>query len=150
MFGAGHTRRIPGADSVCWLTWFSKATQRRRRERTCLTKRICPPLIHGNAEASGLPDTSFDLAASEYGASIWADPYRWIPKAARLLRPGGELVFLTNGTLWLLTVPDTEEEGPATERLLRFSFGMLRFEWSDDPGVEFHLRLRRLGPPAAG
>ena len=60
------------------------------------------------------------------------------------MRPGGELVFLTNGTLWLLTVPDTEEEGPATERLLRFSFGMLRFEWSDDPGVEFHLRLRRL------
>ena len=55
------------------------------------------------------------------------------------MRPGGELVFLTNGTLRLLTVPDTEEEGPATERLLRFYLGMLRFEWSDDPGVEFHL-----------
>ena len=68
------------------------------------------PLIHGNAEVTGLPDASFDLAVSEYGASIWADPYRWIPKAARLLHPGGELVFLTNGTLWILTVPDTEEE----------------------------------------
>ena len=97
------------------------------------------PLIHGNAEATGLPDASFDLAVSEYGASIWADPYRWIPEAARLLRPGGELIFLTNGTLWILTVPDTEEEGPATERLLRPYFGMHRFEWPNDPGVEFHL-----------
>ena len=97
------------------------------------------PLIHGNAEATGLPDASFDLAVSEYGASIWADPYHWIPEAARLLRPGGELVFLTNGTLWILTVPDTGEEGPATERLLRPYFGMHRFEWPDDPGVEFHL-----------
>jgi SAM-dependent methyltransferase len=97
------------------------------------------PLIHGNAETTGLPDASFDLAVSEYGASIWADPYRWIPEAARLLRPGGELVFLTNGTLWILTVPDTEEEGPAGEHLLRPYFGMHRFEWPDDPGVEFHL-----------
>src|SRR5581483_10427896 len=43
------------------------------------------PLIHGNAEATGLPDASFDLAISEYGASIWCDPYAWIPEAARLL-----------------------------------------------------------------
>jgi ubiquinone/menaquinone biosynthesis C-methylase UbiE len=31
-------------------------------------------LIHGNAEAVPLPDASFDLAISEYGVSIWADP----------------------------------------------------------------------------
>ena len=86
-----------------------------------------------------LPDASFDLAVSEYGASIWADPFRWIPEAARLLRPGGELVFLVNGTLWVLTVPDTDTEGPAAERLLRPYFGMHRFDWPDDPGVEFHL-----------
>jgi ubiquinone/menaquinone biosynthesis C-methylase UbiE len=30
------------------------------------------PLIHGNAEDVPLPDASFDLAVSEYGASIWA------------------------------------------------------------------------------
>ena len=97
------------------------------------------PLIHGNAETVPLPDASFDLAVSEYGASIWADPYRWVPEAARLLRPGGELVFLTNGTLWVLTVPDTDSEGPAADRLLRPYFGMHRFEWPDEPGVEFHL-----------
>ena len=57
------------------------------------------PLIHGNAERVPLPDASFDLAISEYGASIWCDPYAWIPEAARLLRPGGRLVFLVNSVL---------------------------------------------------
>lgn len=97
------------------------------------------PLIHGNAGTTGLPAASFDLAISEYGVSIWADPYRWIPEGARLLRPGGELTFLVNSTLWMLTVPDLEVEGPAKERLLRPDFGMHRFEWPDTPGVEFHL-----------
>jgi len=97
------------------------------------------PLIHGNAETTGLPDASFDLAISEYGASIWADPHRWVPEAARILRPGGELVFLTNGTFWVLTVPETNDEGPAGDRLLRPYFGMHRFEWPGESGVEFHL-----------
>lgn len=97
------------------------------------------PLIHGNAEMTGLPDAAFDLAVSEYGASIWADPYRWIPEAARILRPGGDLVFLTNGTLWVLTVPETDDEGPAGDRLLRPYFGMHRFDWPGESGVEFHL-----------
>ena len=47
------------------------------------------PLLHGNAEQVPLPDASFHFAISEYGASIWCDPYAWIPEAARLLRPGG-------------------------------------------------------------
>lgn len=47
------------------------------------------PLLHGNAEAVPLPDASFDLAISEHGACLWADPHRWVPEAARLLRPGG-------------------------------------------------------------
>ena len=34
------------------------------------------PLLHGNAEEVPSPDQSFDLAISEYGASIWCDPYR--------------------------------------------------------------------------
>jgi SAM-dependent methyltransferase len=97
------------------------------------------PLMLGNAESVPYPDASFDLAISEYGASIWADPYRWIPEAARLLRPGGELTFLVNGTIWILCVPETDDAGPAGDRLLRPYFGMHRFEWPDEPGVEFHL-----------
>ncbi|MDX6471147.1 MAG: hypothetical protein QOF75_2950, partial [Gaiellaceae bacterium] len=57
------------------------------------------PLVEAYGEAVPLPDAAFDLVLSEYGASIWADPYRWIPEAARLVRPGGLLVFLRNSTL---------------------------------------------------
>ena len=96
-------------------------------------------LVHGNAEALPFADASFDLAISEYGASLWCDPYRWIPEAARVLRPGGELIFLTNGVLMALCIPDLESEGPATDRLRRPYFEMHRFEWQDDDSVEFHL-----------
>jgi SAM-dependent methyltransferase len=91
------------------------------------------PLVEAGAEAVPLPDASFDLALSEYGASIWSDPYLWVPEAARLLRPGGLLVFLRNSTLLILCSPD---EGKAEERLVRQQFGMHRFSWD---GAEFHL-----------
>lgn len=93
------------------------------------------PLLEASAEEAPLPDASFDLAVSEYGASIWCDPYRWVPEAARLLRPGGRLVFLRNSTLVILCSPD---DGPADERLHRPQRGMRRFEWPEG-GVEFHL-----------
>ena len=96
------------------------------------------PLIQGSAEHTPFADAAFDLAISEYGASIWCDPYAWIPEAARLLRPGGQLIFLVNAVQLMLTVPD-EDGLPATERLLRPYFGMHRFEWPDDESVEFHL-----------
>jgi len=123
------------------------------------------PVLHGNAEAVPRPDASFDFAISEYGACLWADPERWVPEAARLLRPGGRLVFLTNSYLMRLCMP-AEDGIAATDRLLRPAFGMYRIECPGDPGVEFHLShgdwirlLRRSGfevedlvelrPPAA-
>jgi hypothetical protein len=39
----------------------------------------------------------------------------------------------------MLTIPDLEAEGPSKDQLVRDYFGMHRFEWSDDPGIEFHL-----------
>lgn len=98
------------------------------------------PLIHGNAEAVPRPDASFDFAISEYGASIWCDPHAWIPEAARLLRPGGRLVFLVNAPLVMMCVPDDEDgDDPPSDRLLRPYFGMKRFEWESEDSVEFHL-----------
>ena len=96
------------------------------------------PLVQASAEHAPFSDASFDLAISEYGASIWCDPYAWIPEAARLLRPGGRLIFLVNSVLLMLAVPD-QDGLPATEQLLRPYFGMHRFEWPDDESVEFHL-----------
>jgi len=96
------------------------------------------PLVRAAGEQVPLRDASFDLVISEYGAAIWADPYQWIPEAARLLRPGGELVFLGNAALLMLCVPD-EDDVAAEPTLIRSQFGMHRFEWPDDQGVEFHL-----------
>jgi SAM-dependent methyltransferase len=92
--------------------------------------------IEAFGEEVPLPDAAFDLVVSEYGASIWADPNKWIPEAARLLRPGGELVFLCNSPLAIICSPD--EDLPATETLQRPQFGMFRFQWPDS-GIEYHL-----------
>ena len=95
------------------------------------------PIHLGSAEDMPFDDASFDIVFSEYGASIWCDPYVWIPEAARVLRTGGQLAFLANGALAMLCSPDAEEPPGAT--LLRPYFGMHRFTWSDDDSVEFHL-----------
>ncbi len=129
---AGLTRlgaRVVGVD----VTPAQLATARAMQEQFGLEF----PLVEASAEEVPLPDASFDLAVSEYGASIWCDPYRWIPEAARLLRPGGELVFLVNGTIFMLCA--REEEVPPGAELLRDYFGMLRFEWPDEDGVDFHI-----------
>jgi SAM-dependent methyltransferase len=94
------------------------------------------PLIHADAERTPLRDQCADLVISEYGATIWCDPYRWIPEAARLLRLGGRLVFLGGTPLLMLCFPDT---GPVGDRLLRDLFGLHKITWSDGPGVEFYL-----------
>jgi len=96
------------------------------------------PLVEAPGESVPLPDGAFDLAVSEYGASLWADPYRWVPEAARLLRTGGRLVFLTNSTLVYLCAPENEDE-MVGERLLRDQFGMYRIQWEGATGIEYHL-----------
>lgn len=122
-------RRVVGVD----LTPAQLATAQRLNRKT----KLGLELIEANAEHVPLRDDSFDLAVSEYGASIWCDPYKWIPEAARLLRRGGELVFMRNSTIATLCSPDT---GKVQETLQRPQRGMYRLEWGeDDPGVEFHL-----------
>ncbi len=95
------------------------------------------PLVRAAGEQVPLRGGFFDLVISEYGAAIWADPYQWIPEAARLLHPGGELLFLGNSTLLMLCAPDNNGIA-ATDRLLRPHFGMHRFEWPGE-STTFHL-----------
>jgi SAM-dependent methyltransferase len=96
------------------------------------------PLLRAAGEHVPLANASVDLVISEYGAAIWADPHLWIAEAARILRPGGELVFLGNSTLLTLCMPalETEPVPPTLQRPLR---GMHRISWPDDTTVEFHL-----------
>jgi ubiquinone/menaquinone biosynthesis C-methylase UbiE len=124
----GGARRVVGVD----ITPAQLETARRLDRKYGLGLE----LVEANAEATGLPDASFDLAISEYGASIWCDPYKWIPEAARLLRPDGELVFLRNSTLSILCMPDT---GKVQERLQRPQIGLNRMDWADTSETEFQL-----------
>lgn len=92
------------------------------------------PLLLADAERVPLRDGSFDLAVSEYGASLWCDPYRWIPEAARLLRPGGRLVFSGRTPLFgACRVPG----GMVGPELRRPMFGLRGLEVGG--GVEQHL-----------
>lgn len=95
------------------------------------------PVVRAGGEQVPLRDATFDLVVSEYGAAIWADPYQWIPEAARLLRPGGELVFLGCAVVFILCAPDADE--PTGRTLVRDQRGMCRVEFTDEHAVEYHL-----------
>ena len=121
--------RVTGVDP----TPAQLETARRMMEETGIEF----PLVEAPGEVVPLPDAAYDLAVSEYGASLWADPYRWVPEAARLLRPGGVLVFLVNSTLVYLCAPDGD--GVVGQELQREQFGMYRIQWDGAVGVEYHL-----------
>ena len=136
-----------GCGTAYWSAWLSRRGARPTgvdlSEAQLATARALQaehnlefPLLHASAEDVPLPDASFDLALSEYGASLWCEPAAWVGEAARLLRPGGRLVFLTSSILMALCAP---AEGAAESRLLRPQRELLRLEWPDEDGVEFHL-----------
>ena len=93
------------------------------------------PLIRADAGDVPLPTGSFDLAISECGASLWCDPARWVPEAARLLRRGGKLVFHTTSVLVTLCSP--EPDGPARHQLLHPQRQADRLA-TQRGGIQFH------------
>ena len=99
---------------------------------------VRPALPSGPRDAEQVPLSvgCADLVISEYGASVWCDPYRWIPEAARLLRPGGRLVFMAQSTLARMCLP---EQGPVTDRLVRDLFGLHRVIQRGSSGAEYRL-----------
>jgi SAM-dependent methyltransferase len=107
------------------------------------------PLVQADAQRVPLAAGCADLVISEYGASVWCDPYRWIPQAARLPRPGGRLVFMALSTLARMCMP---EQGPATDRLVPDLFGLHRVVRRGTSGTEYRLSRvsGRVGPALAG
>ncbi|HEV8282263.1 MAG TPA: class I SAM-dependent methyltransferase [Candidatus Limnocylindrales bacterium] len=84
------------------------------------------PLIHGSAEAVPLPDASFDVVFCDHGAMTFADPFRTVPEAARLLRPGGLFAFSHHTPIETIAWPlDADRVG---DRLAIDYFGMHRFD----------------------
>lgn len=92
-------------------------------------------LVQADAERVPLVARCADLVVSEHGAPAWCEPQAWIAQAARLLRPGGRLVFLTNSPVSAMCVP--AEGGPAGDRLLRGPDDLATITWPGG-GVEHH------------
>lgn len=95
---------------------------------------------HGNAEDVPWPDDAFDLAVSEYGAILWAQPDALLAETRRLLRSGGRFNALTTHPMAVVTAP-LDGSLPSTREIVRPWFGDHRHDWRDavdDPGgIEF-------------
>lgn len=84
------------------------------------------PLIHASAENVPLPDASFDIVFCDHGAMTFADPYRTVPEASRLLRPGGLFAFSHHTPIESIVWPlDSDRVG---DRLVVDYFGMHRLD----------------------
>jgi SAM-dependent methyltransferase len=94
------------------------------------------PLVQGDAERVPLRDGRFDIVFADHGAFSFADPYRTVPEAARLLRPGGLLAFNHSSPIYQIAAPVDADH--AADRLVYDYFGLHRIEV---PGgtVEFDL-----------
>ena len=95
------------------------------RPRSSSTARAAAARRSGSSSRSSRPSAEARAAArrvlrprrlASTARSIWADPYLWVPEAARLLRPGGRLVFLRNSTLADALLD--EGDGRGDERLV--------------------------------
>ncbi len=94
------------------------------------------PLVQGDAERVPLREARFDIVFADHGAFSFADPYRTVPEAARLLRRGGLLAFNHISPIYQIAAPVDAEH--ASDRLVYDYFGLHRIEV---PGstVEFDL-----------
>ena len=73
-----------------------------------------------------LPDASFDIVFCDHGAMTFADPYRTVPEASRLLRPGGLFAFSHHTPIESIAWPlDADRVG---DRLVVDYFGMHRLD----------------------
>jgi SAM-dependent methyltransferase len=65
------------------------------------------PLVHGSAERVPFSDDSFDIVFCDHGAMSFADPFRTVPEAARLLRSGGLFAFSAETPLHFICWDET-------------------------------------------
>lgn len=87
-------------------------------------------LIHAPAESVPRPADSFDLVFCDHGAMSYADPRVTLPEVARLLRPGGRLVF--NMITPFTSVCWNDARGCTDEALHHNYFGLGK--WTDTAG----------------
>ncbi len=124
---AGAGARIVGLDL--------SARQLQHARRLMKESAVRVPLVQASAAATPFRAASFDIVFCDHGAMSFADPKDTVPEAARLLRPGGLLVFCVSSPIWLMTLDPVADT--TTQTLHSDYFGMRSFEW---PGsIDFQI-----------
>ena len=89
------------------------------------------PVVCASGIATPFAAESFDLVFCDHGAMSFCDPYDTVPEVARLLRPGGRLVFNLSTLLRLVCFPTGDPDAPISDRLHSPYFGARLFDWGD-------------------
>jgi SAM-dependent methyltransferase len=92
-------------------------------------------LVCASGELVPARDAAFDLVFCDHGAVSFCEPDRIIPECARVLRPGGRLVF-NHATLLKDLCYDRRSERQ-TNRLSADYHGAGMFEWGEGT-IDFH------------
>lgn len=87
------------------------------------------PLVQASGEEVPFRDASFDLVFCDHGVMGFADPYRTVPEAARVLRTGGMFAFNMPSPIIWLAWGDADE--PPTPELRRSYFGLRSADLAD-------------------
>jgi phosphatidylethanolamine/phosphatidyl-N-methylethanolamine N-methyltransferase len=83
-------RRITGIDLSADML------ARARKRVTTLGLEHVEALLERDAEATGLPAESFDIAVAMFVASVVPHPRRLLAELRRLVRPGGHILFVNH------------------------------------------------------
>ena len=123
----------PDANSIVGLD--QSRGQLRHALANVATSSVRLPLVCASGEAIPVRDMSFDLVFCDHGALSFCDPDRIVPECARVLRPGGRLVFNHATLLHCLCYdPATDRQD---DRLLAPYHGANVFDWSEGT-FDFH------------
>ncbi|MYQ97222.1 class I SAM-dependent methyltransferase, partial [Streptomyces sp. SID6139] len=118
--GAGQWSRALAAEGATVIGLDLSEAQLAAAARAMGTARY--PLVQGAAEQLPFAADSFDLVFCDFGGLSWAPPHLAVPQAARVLRPGGRLVFNV-ASPWFEACYD-EAAGRVTTTLRQDYFGL--------------------------
>jgi SAM-dependent methyltransferase len=120
------------------MTGLDNSARQLEHARTAMSEaEVDFPLVHASAEATGLPDSSFDVVFCDFGAMTFTDPHLSVPEAARLLRGGGLFAFSVLTPILDLVWAEGEEH-PGERLVVDYWEGIRRFEEPGEP-IAFQL-----------
>lgn len=97
--GVGTGLALPEYDRAKRVTGIDLSAEMLAEARARVRRLALPnidDLLERDAEATGLPDAGFDIAAAMFVASVVPHPRRLLAEMRRLVRPGGRLLFVNH------------------------------------------------------